>query len=628
MYKFLNRDTFTEFVEDTIATEFISLDTETSSLDTLSCKFYLFQVMVNKQVYIFNAEEEGQELFTKIIDFIQSSGKTIIAHNAKFDLKVIYRFSNILLTNVFDTMIVEAVVNNGNRVKWASLAELAEAYALVLLSKEERQEFYAEDFDGVITNEMYTYACQDVMYLETIRNCQMERAEELKLTRVIDLEMKLVPVITSMEITGVLIDEKKWRQLEIIAREESEKCKNTLIDFFIEKVRIGDADSALEVVDTVKIKDINGKKNATGRVSVRKALELITDKDAIIDFFRSNLNVNSGSQLLVLLNRSGIPVKATNEKVLKKYRSKHVAVDMLLTYREWGKKISTYGLTFLESVHPKTGRIHSDFNQMGTQSGRFSSSKPNLQNIPAEKAYRECFIARKGYKIVAIDYSQQEYRLAGDISKDAVIIESYKNKVDIHTATACILYNIKPEEVIKEQRNHAKTMNFAILYGTSDYGLAKTLGVTEHEANAMRMKIISGYPRLFKHKSMVEEFVVNRKYSKTLLGRVRFFKEQDYYFDYEKEMAQIMREGYNHLIQGTAADMTKLAMIYVYNENPYGKGLRMLMPEHDEIVAEVREDILDEGYQFICDMMIKAGAFFMKHIETVVEGTKGDCWTK
>jgi len=628
MYKFLNRETFPEFIEDTMATEFISLDTETSSLDTITCKFYLFQVRVNEQVYIFNAIEEGQELFTKIIEFIKSSGKIIIAHNAKFDLKIIYRFSNILLTDIFDTMIVEAVIGNGLNRKWSSLIELVEKYALVLITKEVRKEFYSEDFDGIITNDMYIYACQDVMYLEEIRKYQVEKLEELKLMRVLDLEMRLVPVITSMEITGVLIDEKKWKQLESIAREESEKCKNALLDYFIETVKIGEATSALEVVDTINIKDINGVKGAGGRVGARKSLELITDSDAIVDFFRNNLNINSSTQLLILLNRAGIAVKATNEKVLKKFRNKYVAVDMLLTYREWGKKISTYGLSFLKSVHPETGRIHSDFNQMGTYSGRFSSSKPNLQNIPAEKAYRECFIAREGYKIVAIDYSQQEYRLAGDISKDPIIIESYKNKVDMHTATACILYNIKPEEVTKEQRTHAKTMNFAILYGTSDYGLAKTLGVTENEANAMKMKIISGYPRLFKHKDMVEEFVVDRKYSKTLLGRIRFFKEQTIYFDYEKEIAQIRREGYNHLIQGTAADMTKLAMIYVYNENPYGKGLRMLMPEHDEIVAEVREDILDEGYQFICDMMIKAGAFFMKHIETVVEGTKGDCWTK
>ena len=628
MYKFLNRETFPEFIEDTMATEFISLDTETSSLDTITCKFYLFQVRVNEQVYIFNAIEEGQELFTKIIEFIKSSGKIIIAHNAKFDLKIIYRFSNILLTDIFDTMIVEAVIGNGLNRKWSSLIELVEKYALVLITKEVRKEFYSEDFDGVITNDMYIYACQDVMYLEEIRKYQVEKLEELKLMRVLDLEMRLVPVITSMEITGVLIDEKKWKQLESIAREESEKCKNALLDYFIETVKIGEATSALEVVDTINIKDINGVKGAGGRVGARKSLELITDSDAIVDFFRNNLNINSSTQLLILLNRAGIAVKATNEKVLKKFRNKYVAVDMLLTYREWGKKISTYGLSFLKSVHPETGRIHSDFNQMGTYSGRFSSSKPNLQNIPAEKAYRECFIAREGYKIVAIDYSQQEYRLAGDISKDPIIIESYKNKVDMHTATACILYNLKPEEVTKEQRTHAKTMNFAILYGTSDYGLAKTLGVTENEANSMKMKIISGYPRLFKHKDMVEEFVVDRKYSKTLLGRIRFFKEQTIYFDYEKEIAQIRREGYNHLIQGTAADMTKLAMIYVYNENPYGKGLRMLMPEHDEIVAEVKEDILDEGYQFICDMMIKAGAFFMKHIETVVEGTKGDCWTK
>lgn len=628
MYKFLNRETFTEFIEDTMATEFVSLDTETSSLDTITCKLYLVQAKVNEQVYIFNALEEGQNLLTEVVEFIQSSGKTIIAHNAKYDLKVLYRFTGILLTNVYDTMIVESIINNGLSRKWASLIELAEAYVPILLSKEVRQEFYSEDFDGIVTNEMYTYACEDVMYLETIREWQMKRVVELKLTRVLDLEMQLVPVITKIEITGVLIDEKKWRELEILARVKSDECKNALVDFFIEKVKIAEFSSALDLAIAVKIKDIGGKKNAVGRVSTQKILELITDGDAIVDFFRTNLNVNSHSQLLILLNMAGIAVKATNEKVLKKFRNKHLAVDMLLTYREWGKKISTYGLTFLESVHPDTGRVHSDFNQMGTASGRFSSSKPNLQNIPAEKGYRESFIARKGYKIVAIDYSQQEYRLAGDISKDAVIIESYKNKIDMHTATACILYNIKPEEVTKEQRSHAKTMNFAILYGTSDYGLAKTLGVTENEANTMKMKIVTSYARLFKHKDMVEQYVVDNKFSKTLLGRVRFFKEQDVYYNYEKYIAQTRREGYNHLIQGTAADMTKLAMIYVYNENPYGDNLRMLMPEHDEIVAEIREDILDEGYQFICDMMIKAGDFFMKHIETVVEGTKGDCWTK
>ena len=624
MYKFLNKDTLSDFIADLTITDYVSLDTETTSLDTLTCKLLLFQVMVNKQIYIFNALEGGQEFFTTVITLIESSGKTIIAHNSKYDLKVIHRFSNIMLMNVYDTMIVERVITNGLQIKWPSLVDLVEKYPMVIISKEERESFYAENFTGTITNEQLNYACRDVMYLEDILTKQMEIVEELKLKKIVDLEMKLVPVVATMEITGVLIDVNKWMELDAKAKDDAILYKSKLIEYFSSKIDFSKYENALEMANEIKITELFKRKKD------RVASEMITG-DGIKEAFANTVNLNSHNQMKILLALSGVPVKATNEKILTKYKDKYEVVQLLLSLRGLAKKISTYGLKFLENIHPNTGRIHSDFDQVRASSGRFGSSNPNLQNIPAEKEYRESFIASKGNMIVAVDYSQQEYRIAGEISNDTVIIDAYQKGVDMHTVTASLMYDKEIEDVTKDERNSAKTMNYAILYGTTDYGLAKTFGVTEDEARELRFKVMSGYKRLFSHKSKVEDYIVENHISRTLMGRIRVF-ERNYVYssgeEYEKAMAKIRREGYNHVIQGTAAEMSKLAMINVFYNNPFGDKLKMIMPEHDEIVAEVSEDIVDDAYDFISEQMVKAGEQLIKKIPTVVEGAKGYCWQK
>ena len=306
-------------------------------------------------------------------------------------------------------------------------------------------------------------------------------------------------------------------------------------------------------------------------------------------------------------------------------------LENLIEFRMAKKKVTTYGTKFLEHINPITGRVHAQFHNIGTDTGRFSSSKPNMQNIPRDELYRQAFVARPGYKIIGIDYSQQEYRLAGALSGEIAIINAYIEGLDMHTATASILFGVSAKDVTKEQRNYGKTINFAIIYGTSAWGLSNNMKITMNKAEEIMEMYFAGYPRLAKFKEMAENRILELGYSITALGRRRYNREVPLFGtpkEREKFLARIKREGFNHIIQGTAADITKLAMINIYENNPYGDELRMLLQVHDEVISEVREDLADEAYLYIQEQMVMAEQPFLGSIPAVADGYISNTWEK
>lgn len=624
MYKYIKNKQdikFEEFFQGLGGTLVISLDTEASSLDPFVAEWILLQVKLMDTIYLFDCRTLDKKFLTYIIDILNSSGKRILAHNAKYDMKIVFQGTGILLEKLHDTMITESLIYRGIGKTFYSLVDLVEKYTGEQISKDVRTSF--EDMVGDISQEQLVYSALDVEHLEFIYNAQMSLIQERRMERVYDLEMNLIPAIVSMELNGIYLDGQMWLELKDIAVLGEQEALKNLLHKIGNKIDFSGFRDGAELADFFFV-PVRTKKS-------RAALELITDTSNIKDWLLENINLRSHKQLKGILARTyKFKLDSTDEKTLRDLNDKEI-VPSILDYRMYGKKISTYGEDFLKYINSVTGRVHSEFIQNGTVTGRFSSNNPNLQNIPADKEYRMPFRATAGRKLMTLDYSQQEYRIAGSVTGDEVIINAYKLGKDMHTATASIIFGKSLDEVTKEERSLGKTINFAVLYGSTATGLSYNLKISQEVAEGFLDKFSSGYRRLSIFKSLVEEEVWNRKYSTTLLGRRRYWEDKQFFSDYKeasKYESRVKREGFNHVIQGTGADVTKLAMLKIFRENPFGDKFKMVLQVHDEIVMEVDEDIVKDAEEFARNCMVNVFQPFLGEIPAEVGSTVGDCWSK
>jgi DNA polymerase-1 len=348
----------------------------------------------------------------------------------------------------------------------------------------------------------------------------------------------------------------------------------------------------------------------------------LTGIDVLGNWFLENFNIGSTYQLQACLALAGIETTTTDKKILKKL-DKHPILDIMMEKSECAKRVSTYGRNVIEYFHPVSGRIHTEFLNMGAASGRFSSSNPmNLQNIPRENGYRECFISSPEYEWLSVDYSQQEFRLAGAISGEQKIIDAYIQGADMHTATATLIYNKPLNEISKQERYIGKTANFTIVYGGTEWALGKNLGLSTEKSLEILKAFHEGYPTFSEFKSAAESAITKMGFSSTVLGRRRYNPEKPLYQtnnEYLKFIGKLKREGFNHIIQGTAADITKLAMIGIYKNNPFGEKLRMLIQVHDEINLEAHKSISKDASEFVREEMIKAEQPFLGQIPAAAD---------
>jgi DNA polymerase-1 len=611
------------FRKDLEATDVICFDVETTSTDPLDSEVLLLQAWTNDSVYVFDCRSLGKKYSAYVVDLINSTEKITILHNAKFDLEMVKQNLGVMLTNVHCTMITETVITNGIGKKYIALAELTEKYLGVTLDKSEQESFIYMTPEHEFTESQLEYAASDVMYLKAIYQKQLEEIANSNQKKVYSLEMKLLPVMADMELTGVVLDPVAWNSLDNYYAEKAKQLEQDILEYFIDNIAWHKFSNALHALEAASYPKMTK--------TMKTALEQITQPEAVKVVLMQNLNINSNNQIKALLALDGLVLESVGEEIIKDYKFSHKIIPMILEYRDYTKKVSTYGSDFLKHIHPKTGRVHTDYHQTGGRSGRFSSSKPNLQNIPKESDYRICFKAGAGKVLICADYSQQEYRLAGAISHDPVIIDAYLRGLDMHTATAAQILGKPLEEVTKDERNWAKSINFAVLYGSTEYGLAYNLGIDVEQARVFLHKFFEGYPVLTAFKKAFEQEILSRMYSVTLLGRRRYFQEKDFYagsIEMTKHRNSIRREGFNHIIQGTAADMTKMAMINAWYNNPFGDKLKIILQVHDELMFECDEEIAESAKTFAEKCMVEAGQFFLVEIPTVVEIKITKEWSK
>jgi DNA polymerase I-like protein with 3'-5' exonuclease and polymerase domains len=609
-----------EFQHELILSSVLTLDTETNGLDTFSSTWLLLQVKTNNKIFIFDVRKLGKHI-NYIIELIKSSDKLVLLHNAKFDMKVIFVNTGVMLTNVYDSMVTEVLINQGIGRQFYSLKELVEKYCNCVLDKEIREEFYNYSEES-FSNELLTYSALDVQYLGEIYEEHMKLIYSSNQVKVYDLEMKLIAPVTSMELNGVLLNRNAWIKLQDTAEKEIARAREGILEYILNTLDFSKYENAFNAAEALLI-PVKTKK-------LTNALMQITNPVAVKSWYKDNININSHSQIKEIFHILGIPLKSTEENELKKIQLSSPLANLLLIHREHSKKLSTYGEKFLEHINPTTGRIHSEFNQVGTQSGRFSSDSPNLQNIPKEEEYRSCFISGEEKSFLCLDYSQQEYRLAGAVSKEDKIIDAYKQGLDMHTATASAIYDIPLEQVDKDQRNKGKTINFSILYGSTKYGLAYKLQIDINQAEDFLRQVEEAFPKLTLFKTIVCNSIWKNKYSCTPLGRRRYFDTKILFTDWKEAQSyenRIKREGFNHIFQGGGGDATKIAMCNIYYNNPFGDKLRLTMQVHDEIVTEVDDDIVNEAKEFQTKCMVDALQPFLGEIPAVVDGPISKVWS-
>lgn len=593
-------------------------DIESTGLDWLTDEILLFQVKHRGEIYIIDVRGLGYELLKCFLE--QTSPQKFVFHNAKFDLKFIAHRTGVLLPNVYDTMVIEAILNAGIGKPLYSLDELAEKYAGIFMNKAARTDFIDYPKDKPFTETMLNYAALDVHVLEPIYTEQMKEIVRTYQDKIESLDNRLLPVVAKMEMDGIRLDTEAWLEVEkkaIAIREElNDKLKTMIIDFLLTlKVKNG-----FELARKVVI-PVNTKK-------LTKYLEEITNVQDMRGWLYEKFNTRSSHQMKAVLHLMQIKCKDTNEKTLEDFKGNPI-VDLLLDIREVTKQIDSYGSNVLQHIHPITNKIHTEYFTVGTKTGRFSSSNPNMQNVPRKGGYRECFMPDEDYIFAIVDYSQQEYRLAGAVSKEPVIINAYQSGSDMHTATA--QSQTGKEQVTPEERDRGKTINFAVLYGSTEFGLKNNLQIKLDEAEEILKKFWEGYPRLSKFMEVAGNRILELGFSCTPMGRRRYNVAKPTYFNskqLDKWQARVLREGRNHIIQGGGADMLKLAMIEIFYRNPFGDKLRLCLQVHDELVTQVHKSIAEEGLKFIIGVMEEVEQQFLGDIPAKADGKLRERWSK
>src|SRR3990167_2063210 len=486
-----------------------------------------------------------------------------------------------------------AFVIDCGQVDISPLKPLAEKYLGQKIDKSIREDFFnprSQALRGKFTKVQLDYAARDAIVLREIFEKQYRQLRSEDLIETAKLEFAIVPAVAEMEIRGSLIDKEKWRSH--IA--ELEKKRDQINKEIQDDIR--------HLAPYTQV-DLFGNESDT-------------------------VNLDSPLQLLGVFKKLGEDLQNTSEATLQK--SSHPLAKKLLEYRAYEKMITSFGESILEKISPITGRLHPDFLQLGADTGRFACNNPNLQQIPADSGFRSCFIATPGYKLITADYSQIELRIMAEVSEDPAFLKAFNEDLDLHSLTASQMFRVPLEKVNKDKRFQAKSINFGLMYGRGPVSLSSQIGLSVDESKKLLDVYFSSYKKVKNWLDNTGRRAVRFGEARTLGGRRRMFDlPERQHPDYDRLVSAIERQGKNMPIQGTSADITKYALAYIYSEFKTRKlDAYLIHTVHDEIVAEAREDIVDQVATVIEKMMVKAGEKLLKKVPVKVDIHVSNCWEK
>jgi len=573
----------------------ISFDTETTSTEEMKADIVGISLAVKEGegYYIPVGHNGGNNLsLKKVLSALKEPmtnpkiGK--LAHNAKYDYIVLAKFGLTVTPLTFDTMLAEFILDPSSRhlgLKNLAAVKLGEEMTHIeeLIGKGKKQISMAD----VAIESVAPYAVADAEIPLRLMKLQVDELKRVMGEKLLDeIDLPLTPVLAAMEMEGVLLD------LPFLKKMSDELTKR-----------------------------------------------LAEIEKQIFDLVGKPFNVNSTQQLSdVLFTRLGLEPPDRGNKtasghystaagVLEELSGKHPVVDLVLENRELSKLKSTYLDALPLAVDANTGRVHTSYSQIGAVTGRLSSNNPNLQNIPIRtetgRKVRNGFIAGKGNVLLSVDYSQIELRIVAHMAQDEGMLAAFRADEDIHATTAGAIYGVPSEEVTKEMRRHAKAINFGLIYGMSSFGLTRSTDLTLAEAETFVKAYFEKFPGIKKYLDGIKKQAASQGYVETLLGRRRYFPalqgKQNVQMKNREE-----REAINAPIQGTAADIMKIAMLQIPSALLKAKlKAKMLLQVHDELVLECPQDELEKTAQVVQDTMANA---FPLSIPLSTEARYGKNW--
>ncbi len=562
------------------AAKAIAFDTETTATDPMRADLVGISLAVeeDKGYYIPVGHTSGQQVpLAAVIEALRgplTDPKIAkIGHNAKYDLIMLARNGLRVAPITFDTMIAEWLSNPTSRnLGLKSLAWVRLDYKMTeieeLIGKGKDQRTMAE----VPIPQVGAYAAADAVMTLRLAPVLKKDLEDSHATKLLaEIEMPLIPVLAEMEMTGIALD----------------------ADFLVKMS--GELSARLSEIE----------------VQIHQAVGM-------------PFNINSTQQLSdALFGQLKLPPPdrtrrtasghfSTSADVLELLRGKHPVVDWVLEYRELSKLKSTYVDSLPEQVNPSTGRVHTSYSQTGSVTGRLASSDPNLQNIPIRtelgRVVRQAFVAGRGLRLLSVDYSQVELRIVAHMANDEAMLDAFRKGQDIHATTAAAVFSIPLDAVSKDQRRHAKAINFGLIYGMSAFGLTRTTELTLAESEDFVKAYFQKFPGVKRFLDGLRHQATEQGYVETLLGRRRYFPGLKTQGDRNVRNRE-EREAINAPIQGTAADIMKIAMLHLPPALEKAKlSARMLLQVHDELVLECPEEELEKTAAVVQQVMEDAYA--------------------
>jgi DNA polymerase-1 len=580
-------ETLKKACEDLSKEDYLGFDTETTALDPYEGVLRLVQLSTGRDTKVIDLKpfSERGDLKTSaelapLRDLLSAPKPIKIAHNAKFDAKWVLHHLGAELGGVFDTLLASQIIAAGDQDRRHSLADVTSHFLNTELDKSEQ----VSDWSAPeLSQSQIEYAARDAATMIPLREKIVERLKSDELIKVAKLEFDCVLPIAAMELNGFYLDQKCWREQ-------------------LDKVKISQEKVAMELQQMLSA--------GVAQASL---------------FGVTEINLDSQNQVTDALKNLGVPVPETTRGwQLQPLAAEFPVVAKLLEYRGVAKNLTSFGENILEFIKPQTGRIHADFRQIGAPTGRFSCSKPNIQQIPHDENYRHCFRAPEGRKLIIADYSQVELRILAEFSKDENFIKAFVSGADFHTITAAQVFNVQPEDVSSDQRSFAKRLNFGVVYGIGSQRFAMMTGLSQTNAEDIMRKYFATYRGLDSWLREAARKVTTERAARTASGRLARFRFEP---EDRKAASLAQRNGKNMPIQGSSADILKRALHLLHKEIS-GTSARLVNIVHDEIIVEVDVSEAEVTADRLQKAMCAAGEEYVSRVPVKVDVHIADEWTK
>ncbi len=565
----------------------LTLDTETSSANAMQAELVGISLawQEGEAYYLDYQALKNTTTFKKLVKILSNQTK-IIGHNIKFDLIALSQADINIHKIYFDTMIAAYLLRPGERrLKLDNIVFSEFGHDMIpiesLLGKKGKNQLTMSDLTA---QQICNYACEDADFTYRLyKNLQIELKKNDLEKLFQQIEMPLVAILTAMEKNGIKIDSKYLNQLNKKVTQQISKLETNIYN------------------------QVGEKFNIASPLQLKKIL-----------FEKLDIPTQGLKKI-----KTGISTAAGE---LEKMRGLHPVIDMISDYRELTKLRSTYIEALPKLINPKTGRVHTSYNQTITATGRLSSSDPNLQNIPIRtplgKKIRGSFIAEKDHVLLSADYSQIELRVVAHLSGDQNLIKAFQEGQDIHRTTAAFIFDVPFAKVDNDMRRQAKEVNFGVLYGMGPFGLAERTGISRSQAKQFIDKYFYRFPRMKQFTTEIIQQAREQGYVTTMFGRKRYLPEINSNITQVRNAAE--RAAINLPVQGTSADIMKLAMIAVYKQicqkNPE---IKMLLQVHDELVFEIPVNQINKVAQQIKNTMESVATL---KVPLVVDIKSGNNW--